>query len=221
MTSGTSSARSRARCTLTAALLLATATPHAAELDADALLASLVRPPPDTTTFVEVRYSALLATPIVVTGRLEHRANGVLVRIVETPFRETTELAGENVRVEREGSRARQFSLDRAPELRAMLASFGAVLRGDRAQLEHHFAIATSGPVERWAIVLTPRDDRLARRVASMRVDGSGAQPRCFSVSEPDGDASVMAVGVHDAGELPTPLERTSLEAWCASGNGP
>jgi hypothetical protein len=204
----------------TTALLLATATLRAAELDADALLASLVRPPPDTITFVEVRYSALLTAPIVVAGRLEHRADGTLVRSVETPYRETTELAGENVRVEREGGKTRQFSLERAPELRAMLASFGAVLKGDRALLDRHFLIATEGDLERWQIVLTPRDDRLARRVATIRVDGSDAQPRCFTVSEPDGDASVMAVGVCDPARLPQPPERSSLGAWCTDGSG-
>lgn len=201
-------------------ILLATATPHAAELDADALLASLVRPPPDTTTFVEVRYSALLVTPIVVAGRLEHRVDGTLVRTVETPYRETTELDGENVRVERDGGKPRQFSLERAPELRAMFASFGAVLRGDRALLERHYAVTIAGSPEQWQIVLAPRDDRLARRVATIRVDGRDAQPRCFTVAEPDGDASVMAVGVHDPAGLPQPPERSSLATWCAGGSG-
>lgn len=202
-------------------LLLVTATPHAAELDADALLASLVRPPPDTTAFVEIRYSALLVTPIVVAGRLEHRVDGTLARIVESPYVETTELTGENVRVVREGGKPRQFSLERAPELRAMLASFGAVLRGDRALLERHFAVTVTGRPEQWQIVLTPRDERLARRVATIRVDGRDSEPRCFTVAEPDGDASVMAVGAHDPAGLPQPLERASLEAWCAGSSRP
>lgn len=200
---------------LLALVLLPTAL-QAAELDTEALLASLARPAPDTTSFVEIRHSALLSAPTVVAGRLEHRADGALVRYVESPYRETTVLDGENVRVEREGSRPRRFSLDRAPELRGMLASFGALLQGDRDTLEQHFTIEASGADQGWWIELTPRDEALRRRVAAIRVDGAGDSPRCFTVAEPDGDASVMAVGVRDRDALPESLEVDSLQAWCA-----
>ena len=63
-----------------ACLALATTALHAAEPDLDVLLARLARPAPDTTSFVEVRFSSLLETPIVVAGRLEHRQDGSLVR---------------------------------------------------------------------------------------------------------------------------------------------
>ena len=79
----------------------------------------------------------------------------------ESPYRETTELHGENVRVEREGSKPRRFSLDRAPELRGMLASFGALLTGDRETLERHFVVAVQGDTEHWRLELSPRDERL------------------------------------------------------------
>lgn len=200
---------------------LATATPHAAELDADALLASLVRPAPDTTVFVEVRHSALLTAPMVVAGQLEHRADGALVRRVETPYRETTELHGENVTVERAGSKPRRFSLDRAPELRGMLASFGALLRGDRATLERYFTVTARGETARWQIELTPRDEKLRRRLATILVDGSSDRPRCFTLSEPDGDASIMALGVREPSSLPASLERDALQAWCAGAAEP
>ena len=113
-------------------LTLASAPLHAADPDVDALLARLPRPAPDSTSFVEVRYSSLLEKPIVVSGRLEHREDGSLVRRVEWPYQEVTVLQGENVSVERAGSKPRRFTLDRAPELRGMLASFGAILQGDR-----------------------------------------------------------------------------------------
>ena len=188
----------------------------AAEFDTPALLARLVRPPPDTTTFVEIRYSALLAEPLVASGRLEHRADGALVRQVTAPYRETTTLRGENVRVEREGGRPRSFSLDRAPELRGMLASFGALLTGDRAMLERHFGVVASGSDARWQIELSPLDERLQRRLVAIRVDGSGDRARCFTMTEPDGDASVMTLGVPDRASLPESLARASLQAWCA-----
>jgi len=203
------------------ALALTTAVAHATDVDTRALLARLSRPAPDTTTFVEVRYSGLLAEPLVASGRLQHRADGALVREILEPYRETTTLKGENVRLEREGSKPRSFSLDRAPELRGMLSSFGALLAGDLGLLERHFVVTTRGTEARWQIELIPMDEKLKRRLARIQVDGTLDSARCFTMSEPDGDASVMAIGVQGPAELPKPLARESLAAWCSTGAGP
>ncbi len=181
---------------------------QAADPDTDALLARLARPPPDTTTFVEVRYSALVAVPLVASGVLEHREDGALVRRVTKPYRETTVLRGENVLLEREGSRPRSFSLDRAPELRGMLASFGALLTGDRAMLDRYFSTTIGGSDAGWRIELKPVDAALRKRLTLVRVDGVQDLARCFTLTEPDGDASVMALGVADRAALPASLER-------------
>jgi len=175
----------------------------------------LARPAPDWTGFVEVRYSSLLEKPIVVSGRLEHRENGSLVRRVESPYEEVTELQGENVSVERAGSKPRRFSLDRAPELRGMLASFDAILKGDRQMLDQYFVVTAQGSDARWEITLTPRDDKLKRRLSVIVVDGAESRPKCFTLAEPDGDESLMALGVAGPGDLPTSLERQALHAWC------
>ena len=216
MTSGTHPVRA----TVAALLALATANLQAAELDEEALLASLARPAPQATGFVELRHSELLLAPLVISGQLEHRADGTLVRRVESPFRETTELRGENVVVEREGSRPRRFSLDRAPELRGMLASFGALLSGDAATLRRHFTVAVQGVPERWQIELVPQDEKLRARLAGIVVDGTGDRPACFTLTEPDGDATIMAIGVNDRAALPASLGRDVLEAWCAGAAG-
>ena len=197
------------------------ATPlRAADPDLDTLLARLARPAPDSTSFVEVRYSSLLDKPILVSGHLEHQADGALVRRVETPYQEVTVLQGENVSVERAGSKPRRFSLDRAPELRGMLASFGALLKGDRPMLEQYFAVTVSGSDARWEITLTPRNDKLKRRLSNIVVNGAEDRPRCFTLHEPDGDESLMALGVAGPGDLPAPPERQALEAWCTGSTG-
>ena len=76
------------------------------------------------------------------------------MRRVESPYRETTELHGEDVAVAREGSQPRRFSLDRAPELRGMLASFGAMLTGDRAMLDRYFEVAVRATRDAWRTTL-------------------------------------------------------------------
>ena len=204
-----------------AGLALAATAVHAAEPDLDVLLARLARPAPDTTSFVEVRFSSLLETPIVVSGRLEHRQDGSLVRRVDSPYREVTELRGENVTVEREGSKPRHFSLNRAPELRGMLASFAALLQGDRQMLDRYFVVALQGTDARWEIVLSPRDAKLKNRLSRITVNGRDDRPRCFTLEEPDADASLMAIGVERPGDLPQPLEQRALETWCAGETTP
>ena len=198
------------------ALALAATPLRAADPGLDALLARLARPAPDTTRFVEVRYSSLLDEPIVVSGVLEHRTDGALVRRVESPYQEVTELQGENVTVTRDGGKPRRFSLNRAPELRGMLASFGALLAGDRQVLEQYFYVELKESEIRWEITLTPRDSKLKRRLSSIVVNGAMDRPRCFTLREPDGDGSLMALGVSKPGELPIPPGRPALEAWCA-----
>lgn len=196
-------------------LTIATTIASAADPGTDALLDRLARPAPETTPFVEVRYSALLTEPLVVAGELEHRDDGALVRRVQEPYSETTTLLGENVTVQRDGSRPRRFSLDRAPELRGMLNSFGAMLKGDRATLEQQFEIASSEYDNAWRIDLVPRGDKLRARLARIRVDGQSDRANCMTMEEPDGDATVMAIGIADRGALPSPLERESLQSWC------
>jgi len=191
---------------------------NASEPDAAALLQRLARPAPDVTSFVEVRYSALLTTALVVSGELEHGADGSLVRRVLEPYRETTTLRGEQVLIEREGSKSRRLSLDRAPELRGMLASFGALLRGDLAMLDRYFTVTTFGSDMHWRIELSPKGAKLGARLSAIHLDGTLDRPRCMTMVEPDGDATVMALGVPDRSTLPSPLEREPLQAWCARG---
>ena len=195
--------------------MLLSGTSLATDLDTGSLLQKLARPAPESTSFVEIRYSSMLTEPIVASGELEHRTDGALVRRVISPYAETTVLAGETAVLEREGSKPRQFSLDRAPELRGMLASFGALLQGNREMIERHFSVTTTGNDAGWEMQLTPRDRKLKARIALIRVNGVEGNPRCFTMVEPDGDASLMALGIQNRSALPASLDRQSLQAWC------
>ncbi len=200
-------------------LLLATFPLQAADPNADALLARLARPAPESTSFVEVRYSSLLDRPIVVAGHLEHRKDGSLLRSVEWPYRESTEVQGENVAVTRAGSKTRRFSLDRAPALRGMLTSFGAILQGDRQTLDRYFIVSAKGSDARWEITLTPRVDKLRRYLSRIVVNGVENSPRCFTLEEPDGDESLLALGISGPGDLPAARTRAALHGWCGDGS--
>ena len=151
---------------------------------------ALRRTPPVTTGFVEYRFSHLLKKPLHVSGTLEYRADGVLARKVEAPYREITEVKGEQVRIEREGRPARTLSLQRAPQLRVLLGSFRALLEGRFAPLSQDFAVALAEDDTHWTLTLVPRDARLAKSLARIQVSGRADRPDCIAALEPDGDAA-------------------------------
>jgi hypothetical protein len=188
-------------------------------LDVDGLLAKLAHPAPATTPFVEVRYSKLLDQPIVVKGQLEYHEDGTLVRAVNEPFRERTEIHGETVSIERVGKSARRFSLRRAPELKSMLAGFGAVLGGTRAALEQDFNLALQSDQAHWTLTMTPKSAAVGKYVRDIVMQGRDNEPKCVVVSQPDNEASVMLVGKAASGTLPQPVTREWLDHFCANGN--
>jgi hypothetical protein len=192
---------------------------QAAEPDLDQLMHRLVQPAPASLPFTELRFSQLLDVPIVVSGELEYQADGSLVRQVEKPYRERTVLHGENVIIERENQKPRRFSLNRAPELRGLIASFAALLANDRSTLDEYFSVAVTGSDERWQIALTPHDEKLRSRLAGILIDGTADRPRCYTLEQPNGNASIMALGARDLEQLALPATREAIETWCRGGN--
>lgn len=171
---------------LLAAMLPATAPDaHATPVATDWILAKLARPAPMRTSFVEVRGSALLKTPLRIEGEYQRPRNDTLVREVRAPYRETTTIvtapgtAG-SVTIARAGKSPRTFSLSRAPELAGLQASFGALLAGDRVALERYYRVSTRGTREQWTLALTPKDAALAAKVESITLYGRGAELRCI-----------------------------------------
>jgi hypothetical protein len=192
-------------------LLLATG---AAALDADALIAKLARPAPASIAFAEVRVSPLLREPLAVSGELEFSGPASLDRHVRAPYREDTSIRGESVRVEREGEQPRSFALKRAPELRGLLTGFSALLTGDVPGLKRSFDVQAQGSDESWALQLVPLDSRARRRLQKIEITGHESTPRCFSLLNADGGASVMVLG-EAAASVPPKVTLESLKNLC------
>jgi len=179
-------------------------------VEADWVLARLARPAPMRTGFVELRGSPLLKAPLRIEGEYQRPSEGTLVREVRVPYAETTTIRAGEVSIARAGRRARTFSLSRAPELGGLQASFGALLSGDRALLEQHYAIAVDGTRQRWTMVLTPKQSALAATLKSVVLRGRGAELRCIETRPVKGDlqrtllagAAQAAAGISEAGAL-------------------
>jgi hypothetical protein len=213
MTSG----KSKLRATIALTTLLALCA-TAEALDANTLIGRLAKPAPASIAFREVRFSSLVNEPLIVSGELAYAGPASLDRRVSTPYRETIEIRGESVRVEREGERARTFGLNRAPELRGLLSGFSGLLTGDPAAIERSFRTDASGTDDSWTLQLTPADTRARRRLQQIVVNGRGDVPRCFTMLTADGGASVLLLGDMADRELPAPTTRDALEQLCRAG---
>jgi outer membrane lipoprotein carrier protein LolA len=190
----------------------------AAALDADALIARLARPAPASIAFTEVRVSPLLREPLLVSGELEFSGPGSLDRHVRKPYREDTSIRGESVRVEREGEQSRSFALKRAPELRGLLTGFSSLLTGDVSGLKRSFDVQAQGTEQSWTLQLVPLDTRARKRLQKLEIVGHGATPRCFSLLNGDGGASVLVLG-DAADSVPEKVTLESLQGLC-EGHG-
>ena len=180
-----------------------------------ALIASLRRPVPADTAYAEVRFVRMLRRPMVLRGELHYGGAGQLGKRVDAPYRETTTIAGSDVHVQREGRGERRFSLERAPELGALLSGFCALLGGDAQALNRDFAVETVQHNDTWRLNLTPRSPALARQLSAMIVDGRGSEPRCFTLREADGDSSTMLLGSLAQAKLDDPPTREAVDGLC------
>jgi hypothetical protein len=180
----------------------------------DALLAALRQPPPSRSAFFEQRSSPLLATPLQFQGTLERPAPGVLLKRIESPYREQARIEAGKVEVKREDAPPRRFSLRRAPELRALMASIEAVLAGDAALLERHFHLRMEGAADGWTLQLVPRDKRLAKRVEALRLHGVDQQLRCMDLALAGAELSRTWLGAQAAAAAQAP-DAAARDALC------
>lgn len=205
---------------LLATLPAAADTPQAA-VDPAWILAKIARPAPSRTGFVELRDSKLLKAPLRIAGEYRHPDAATLVREVRIPYAETTTIrAGEAV-ITRTGKAPRRVSLARVPELAALQASFGALLAGDRPQLERHYTLRSEGSRQHWRLALTPREAALARRVRGIVLHGRGAELRCIETLPAQGgdvQRTLLAGAARDAAQAADPAALAALCSGATAG---
>jgi hypothetical protein len=178
----------------------------------------LARVPPVSTSFIEYRFSHVLKRPTRISGTLEYHADGAMVRIVESPYQEHTAVSGGEVSIQRGQRAAQHFSLQRAPQLRVLLASFRALLDGHLTPLSQDFDLALAEDAPRWTLTLRPLDAKLQKYISHIEVYGADARPACLEAVEPDGDTTLTLFGGTDLPATPR-IERAALEGLCRAGS--
>ena len=189
----------------------------AAPVDAGWILQKLARPAPMRTAFVELRGSAMLKAPLRIEGEYQRPDQDTLVRVVRSPYAETTTLRNGEATIARAGKTPRKFSLSRVPELAGLQASFGALLSGDRSSLEKHYRLTPQGTRQQWTLVLAPLDARMKSSVRDITLYGRGAELRCIETRPLKGDLqrTLLAGAANDAAKASS---AGALAALCRAG---
>ena len=186
------------RVTVLASAFIATAA-AAAAIAADAgglddVLALLAARRHGHVTFTEVHTVAILDRPLESSGELLYDAPDRLEKRTLKPKPETLILE-HGVLSARRGHRTFVLSLREFPQVVPFVESIRATLAGDRSGLERYFALTFSGDVARWSLTLVPSDATVARTVKEIRIEGERDLIHTVSITQADGDASVLAIG--------------------------
>jgi hypothetical protein len=174
-------------------VLAASALQGAPAFDLDRLMQLLSESPSSEVPYVEEKFSALLARPVVSSGTLVYVRPDVVEKNMAVPRKETFRIAGQELTVTREG-RQRRIALSSEPLLAAFAAGLRGVLSGDARQLGEYFRLALEGTESDWKLEMTPIDEEIARYVKGIVVSGRSARVRQIEVDESSGDRSVLTV---------------------------
>ncbi len=174
-------------------LCFASAAHPAPAFDLARLMQLLAATPSSEAPYIEKRFSALLAQPVVSSGTLVYVRPDVVEKKMTAPRQESYRIAGSTLTIARNGT-FRSIALASEPILAASAASLRGVLSGDARQLGEYFRFALDGTEDAWQLDLTPIDEEVARYVQRIVVSGRLGRVRQVEVREASGDRSVLTV---------------------------
>jgi len=161
--------------------------------DVDELMRALSAQKVARGTFVERKYIAMLDAPVTSSGELSFTAPSRLERRTLKPRPESVVLDGGTLTITR-GERQMVMQVQDHPALGALTESVRGTLAGDRQALERHFLLTLTGTLDRWTLVLKPREPRIRGYVLEVRIAGERGEVQTVEVEQSDRDRSVMTI---------------------------
>jgi hypothetical protein len=164
------------------------ATPVAALVDIDALLAGLAKAPGLYARFREVKHITLLKQPLVSEGTIHFAPPARFARKTEKPFQSTLIVDGN--RLQFGGAEGHEsMNLGTNPVAKLFADSFVMLLSGNRAGLERMFKMQLAPKAGgAWSLVLTPRVAPMDKMIAKLELRGRGLTVDELDVHESSGD---------------------------------
>jgi len=145
-------------------------------------------------TFVEQKFVQMLKQPLQAAGRLTYVAPDRLQKETLAPARSELIVNGDHLTVQQPDGKLRDISLSEFPELGALVESIRATLAGDAATLSRYYTPTLAGTADDWSLQLEPRDPRLRKLLALVRIHGDGTSIRAVETVDQDGDRTEMTI---------------------------
>ena len=167
---------------------------RAAENDLDPLMALLAERTHGHVSYVEEDHLAVLDRPVRSSGELLYDRPDRLEKRTLAPHPASLILEHGTVTIQ-SGSRKHVVALSAYPQIAPFIESLRATLAGDRHALEQIFQVTFEGDLDRWTLTLVPLDAKLQGVVQQIRIEGARDELHVVSISQADGDHSVMTIG--------------------------
>jgi outer membrane lipoprotein-sorting protein len=182
-----------AAITAIAALVLASASSHAADWDLDQLMHELAQTRSGHVSFVERKTIAMLDKPVESSGELIYSAPDHLEKRTLKPKPETMILDNGTLLIER-GRQKHSLQLPDYPELAAFIDSIRGTLAGDRQSLERNYRLSLEGSRQNWTLQLLPLDEKMQGVVKRIRIAGVRDAVSRIEIIQADGDSSLLLI---------------------------
>jgi len=175
------------------ACLMSSVAAMAEPFDLPRLMQMLAASPAGEVSFTEKKFSSLLSTPVVSSGKLVYRRPDTIEKNIELPRQERYHFTGQNLIVVRNGAE-RRIALSSQPLLSAFAASLRGTLGGDLPLLRNFYELNLQGDEQSWRLDMIPVDSEIARYVSRITATGKGGYISQIEVREASGDHSVMQI---------------------------
>lgn len=158
------------------------------------LMSSLAKRTQGEVSYEEEDYVAILDRPLKSSGVLVYSAPDRLEKRTLKPRKESLVLQGDSLTARR-GHRTYHLQLSAYPQVAPLVAAIRDTLGGNEAALERVFKVDFTGTEQDWKLRLVPLDADVARKVSGVEIAGGGDEIRSVTISQVDGDRSVMTLG--------------------------
>lgn len=158
------------------------------------LMSSLAQRKHGEVSYREEDHLAILDRPVKSSGVLVYDAPDRLEKRTLKPKQESLVLQGDELTARR-GRRTYHLQLSAYPQVAPLVAAIRDTLAGNEAALERAFKVDFTGTGQDWKLRLVPLDEEVARKVSGVELAGAGDEIRSVTISQVDGDRSVMTLG--------------------------
>lgn len=146
--------------------------------------------------FVEEKHIALLKVPLRNEGFLAYLRPDQFARVVEKPTPSKVVAKGNRLAFREGNGPKTELSLDRRPELRALVEGIMLLLSGDVQKIEKLYEIKVEACTSDCRVELHPKDEKMRTLIKKFVIQARPQQLAAFEVHESSGDYSVIQL--HD-----------------------